>query len=86
MCFCSSEALHVLSAQVPPSQDQNTDFKPFAPRLTRYQVGMGPDVAAAAVQALADLLTEMERRGKLLACTVPKLDVHLMAWGFTHSA
>ncbi|HZA19106.1 MAG TPA: hypothetical protein VE645_19875 [Pseudonocardiaceae bacterium] len=32
---------------------QNTDFKPFALRLTRYQVGMGPDVAAAAVQALA---------------------------------
>jgi S-DNA-T family DNA segregation ATPase FtsK/SpoIIIE len=31
---------------------------------------MGPEVAAAAVQALADLLTEMERRGKLLA-TLP---------------
>jgi S-DNA-T family DNA segregation ATPase FtsK/SpoIIIE len=49
---------------------QNTDFKPFAPRLTRYQVGMGPDVAAAAVQALRDLFAEMERRGKLLA-TLP---------------
>jgi S-DNA-T family DNA segregation ATPase FtsK/SpoIIIE len=49
---------------------QNTDFAPFAPRLTRYQVGMGPDVAAAAVQALADLFAEMERRGKLLA-TLP---------------
>ena len=49
---------------------QNTDFKPFGPRLTRYQVGMGPDVAAAAVQALADLFSEMERRGKLLA-TLP---------------
>ncbi|MCA1693459.1 MAG: hypothetical protein LC749_01310, partial [Actinobacteria bacterium] len=49
---------------------QNTDFKPFAPRLTRYQVGMGPDVAAAAVQALGDLFAEMERRGKLLA-TLP---------------
>jgi S-DNA-T family DNA segregation ATPase FtsK/SpoIIIE len=31
---------------------------------------MGPEVAAAAVQALADLFTEMERRGKLLA-TLP---------------
>jgi DNA segregation ATPase FtsK/SpoIIIE, S-DNA-T family len=31
---------------------------------------MGPDVAAAAVQALADLFAEMERRGKLLA-TLP---------------
>jgi S-DNA-T family DNA segregation ATPase FtsK/SpoIIIE len=70
MYFCISEALHVLSAQVISSQDQNTDFKPFAPRLTRYQVGMGPDVAAAAVQALADLFAEMERRGKLLA-TLP---------------
>lgn len=49
---------------------QNTDFTPFAPRLTRYQVGMGPDVAAAAVQALGDLFAEMERRGKLLA-TLP---------------
>ncbi|MGH3845366.1 MAG: hypothetical protein ACRDR6_17570 [Pseudonocardiaceae bacterium] len=49
---------------------QNTDFKPFAPRLTRYQIGMGPEVAAAAVQALADLFSEMERRGKLLA-TLP---------------
>jgi S-DNA-T family DNA segregation ATPase FtsK/SpoIIIE len=49
---------------------QNTDFAPFAPRLTRYQVGMGPDVAAAAVQALADLFAEMERRGRLLA-TLP---------------
>ncbi len=49
---------------------QNTDFAPFSPRLTRYQVGMGPDVAGAAVQALADLFTEMERRGKLLA-TLP---------------
>jgi DNA segregation ATPase FtsK/SpoIIIE, S-DNA-T family len=49
---------------------QNTDFKPFTPRLTRYQVGMGPDVAAAAVQALRELFAEMERRGKLLA-TLP---------------
>ncbi|MBV9012158.1 MAG: hypothetical protein JO272_08915 [Pseudonocardiales bacterium] len=67
----------VLGAALDPSAElwvfviaQNTDFKPFAPRLTRYQVGMGPDVAAATVQALADLFAEMERRGKLLA-TLP---------------
>ena len=67
----------VLGAALDPTAElwvfviaQNTDFKPFAPRLTRYQVGMGPDVAAAAVQALADLFAEMERRGKLLA-TLP---------------
>jgi DNA segregation ATPase FtsK/SpoIIIE, S-DNA-T family len=64
----------VLGAALDPTAElwvfviaQNTDFAPFAPRLTRYQVGMGPDVAAAAVQALADLFAEMERRGKLLA-------------------
>lgn len=69
--------LLVLGAALDPTAElwvfviaQNTDFAPFAPRLTRYQVGMGPDVAAAAVQALADLFTEMERRGKLLA-TLP---------------
>ncbi|MGA8517651.1 MAG: hypothetical protein WB735_05845 [Pseudonocardiaceae bacterium] len=67
----------VLGATLDPTAElwvfviaQNTDFAPFAPRLTRYQVGMGPDVAAAAVQALSDLFTEMERRGKLLA-TLP---------------
>lgn len=67
----------VLGAALDPTAElwvfviaQNTDFAPFAPRLTRYQVGMGPDVAAAAVQALADLFAEMERRGKLLA-TLP---------------
>jgi DNA segregation ATPase FtsK/SpoIIIE, S-DNA-T family len=70
MYFCLSDALHGLSAQVTSSQDQNTDFDPLAPRLSRYAVGMGPEIAAAAVQALADLLTEMERRGKLLA-TLP---------------
>jgi S-DNA-T family DNA segregation ATPase FtsK/SpoIIIE len=66
----------VLGAALDPTAElwvfviaQNTDFKPFAPRLSRYQVGMGPDVAAA-VQALADLFAEMERRGKLLA-TLP---------------
>jgi S-DNA-T family DNA segregation ATPase FtsK/SpoIIIE len=67
----------VLGAALDPTAElwvfviaQNTDFKPFAPRLSRYEVGMGPEVAAAAVQALADLFAEMERRGKLLA-TLP---------------
>jgi S-DNA-T family DNA segregation ATPase FtsK/SpoIIIE len=67
----------VLGAALDPTAElwvfviaQNTDFAPLAPRLSRYEVGMGPEVAAAAVQALADLFTEMERRGKLLA-TLP---------------
>jgi DNA segregation ATPase FtsK/SpoIIIE, S-DNA-T family len=67
----------VLGAALDPTAElwvfviaQNTDFAPLAPRLTRYEVGMGPEVAAAAVQALADLFAEMERRGKLLA-TLP---------------
>ena len=45
---------------------QSPDFKPFEPRLSRYQMGMDDSVAEAATQALADLLAEMERRGKLL--------------------
>jgi DNA segregation ATPase FtsK/SpoIIIE, S-DNA-T family len=67
----------VLGAALDPTAElwvfviaQNTDFTPLVPRLTRYEVGMGPEVAAAAVQALADLFAEMERRGKLLA-TLP---------------
>jgi S-DNA-T family DNA segregation ATPase FtsK/SpoIIIE len=67
----------VLGAALDPTAEiwvfviaQNTDFEPCKPRLSRYAVGMGPEVAAAAVHALADLLTEMERRGKLLA-TLP---------------
>lgn len=67
----------VLGAALDPTAElwvfviaQNTDFAPLAPRLSRYEVGMGPEVAAATVQALADLFTEMERRGKLLA-TLP---------------
>jgi S-DNA-T family DNA segregation ATPase FtsK/SpoIIIE len=67
----------VLGAALDPTAElwvfviaQNTDFAPLAPRLSRYEVGMGPGVAAAAVQALADLFAEMERRGKLLA-TLP---------------
>jgi S-DNA-T family DNA segregation ATPase FtsK/SpoIIIE len=45
---------------------QSPDFKPFEPRLSRYEMGMDDSVAEAAVQALRDLLTEMERRGKVL--------------------
>jgi DNA segregation ATPase FtsK/SpoIIIE, S-DNA-T family len=45
---------------------QSPDFKPFTPRLSRYQMGMDDKVAEAATQALGDLLTEMERRGKVL--------------------
>jgi S-DNA-T family DNA segregation ATPase FtsK/SpoIIIE len=45
---------------------QSPDFKPFQPRLSRYEMGMDDAVAEAAMQALADLLTEMERRGKVL--------------------
>jgi S-DNA-T family DNA segregation ATPase FtsK/SpoIIIE len=67
----------VLGAALDPTAElwvfviaQNTDFAPLAPRLSRYEVGMGPEVAAATVQALADLFAEMERRGKLLA-TLP---------------
>ena len=67
----------VLGAALDPTAElwvfviaQNTDFAPLTPRLTRYEVGMGPEVAATTVQALADLFAEMERRGKLLA-TLP---------------
>jgi S-DNA-T family DNA segregation ATPase FtsK/SpoIIIE len=45
---------------------QSPDFKPFQPRLSRYQMGMDDAVAEAAMAALGDLLKEMERRGKLL--------------------
>jgi DNA segregation ATPase FtsK/SpoIIIE, S-DNA-T family len=45
---------------------QSPDFKPFEPRLSRYQMGMDDAVVQAAMQALTDLLTEMERRGKIL--------------------
>ncbi|MFI5592943.1 hypothetical protein ACIA5G_48385 [Amycolatopsis sp. NPDC051758] len=45
---------------------ESPDFDPFRPRLSRYQMGMDDSVAEAATQALADLLTEMERRGKVL--------------------
>jgi S-DNA-T family DNA segregation ATPase FtsK/SpoIIIE len=45
---------------------ESPDFAPFEPRLSRYRMGMEDSVAEAATQALADLLTEMERRGKIL--------------------
>ncbi|KFU77669.1 DNA segregation ATPase FtsK/SpoIIIE, S-DNA-T family [Amycolatopsis lurida] len=45
---------------------ESPDFAPFEPRLSRYRMGMDDSVAEAATQALADLLTEMERRGKTL--------------------
>ncbi|WP_329067374.1 hypothetical protein [Amycolatopsis sp. NBC_01480] len=45
---------------------ESPDFDPFQPRLTRYGMGMDDRVAEAATQALADLLTDMERRGKIL--------------------
>ncbi|MCR6490146.1 FtsK/SpoIIIE domain-containing protein [Amycolatopsis sp. OK19-0408] len=45
---------------------ESPDFEPFRPRLSRYRMGMDDSVAEAATQALADLLTEMERRGKIL--------------------
>ncbi|MEV5718167.1 FtsK/SpoIIIE domain-containing protein [Amycolatopsis mediterranei] len=45
---------------------ESPDFEPFRPRLSRYGMGMDDHVAEAATQALADLLSEMERRGKIL--------------------
>jgi len=45
---------------------ESPDFEPFRPRLGRYHMGMDDSVAEAAVTALQDLLTEMERRGKAL--------------------
>ncbi|WP_394613133.1 hypothetical protein JNUCC0626_24640 [Lentzea sp. JNUCC 0626] len=45
---------------------ESPDFDPLAPRLSRYRMGMDDSVAADAVQALEDLLVEMERRGRVL--------------------
>ncbi|HEU0087317.1 MAG TPA: hypothetical protein VFQ77_06675 [Pseudonocardiaceae bacterium] len=45
---------------------QSPDFDPFTPRLSRYRMGMDDSVAEAALQALVDLLAEMEHRGKVL--------------------
>ncbi|UUV34547.1 FtsK/SpoIIIE domain-containing protein [Amycolatopsis roodepoortensis] len=63
----------VLGAALDPTAElwvfvmgESPDFAPFEPRLSRYRMGMDDSVAEAATQALADLLTEMERRGKVL--------------------
>lgn len=45
---------------------ESPDFEPFAPRLTRYRMGLDDTVAEAACTALADLADEMEERGKTL--------------------
>ena len=45
---------------------QSPDFAPLEPRLSHYAMGMDDTVAEAAVQALRDLLAEMERRGRVL--------------------
>lgn len=45
---------------------ESPDFDPFAPRLTRYRMGMDDGVAEAACDALAALVSEMEERGKVL--------------------
>ncbi|MGW5050174.1 hypothetical protein [Actinokineospora sp. NPDC004072] len=45
---------------------ESPDFEPLAPRLSRYRVGLDDAVAADAVAALEALLSEMERRGKVL--------------------
>lgn len=59
---------------------ESPDFAPFRPRLSRYRMGMDDAVAEAAVQALTDLLEEMERRGKTLGAQPgqpPKVSRHL---------
>ena len=45
---------------------ESPDFDPFTPRLTRYRMGMDGAVAQAACDALAELASEMEERGKTL--------------------
>lgn len=45
---------------------ESPDFDPFAPRLSRYAMGMDDAVAETTLTALEDLLDEMERRGKVL--------------------
>ncbi len=63
----------MLGAALDPTVDlwafvlgESPDFDPFAPRLSRYRMGMDDAVAEAACQALADLADEMEERGKTL--------------------
>lgn len=45
---------------------ESPDFDPLDPRLSHYRMGIDDAVAADAVQALQDLLDEMERRGRVL--------------------
>lgn len=45
---------------------ESPDFEPFTPRLSRYAMGMDDTVTQATLDALEDLLAEMERRGKVL--------------------
>ncbi|GAA5103986.1 cell division protein FtsK [Haloechinothrix salitolerans] len=44
----------------------NPDFDALAERFTRYEVGIGHDVAAAALAAFEDLMAEIERRGQIM--------------------
>jgi hypothetical protein len=58
----------------------NADFDPLAERFTRYEVGLGNDVAGAALGALGDLMGEMEHRGQVMrqrkAATAAKAGFH----------
>lgn len=63
----------LLGAALDPSAElwvyvmgESPDFAPFAPRLSRYGMGMDDAVALAALEALRAALAEMERRGKVL--------------------
>lgn len=59
---------------------ESPDFAPFAPRLSRYRMGMDDAVAEEALQALRDALAEMERRGRVLGAqpgTPPKTNRRL---------
>lgn len=49
---------------------ESPDFDPFRPRLSRYAMGLDDEVFEAALLALRDGLSEMERRGKVLG-TLP---------------
>lgn len=45
---------------------ESPDFDPFDARAARYRMGIDDAVAESAIEALEDLLQEMERRGKVL--------------------
>lgn len=44
----------------------NADYDPLADQFARYAVGMGNEVAEAAMQAFNDLLAEIQRRGRVM--------------------